>query len=75
MDTYKQENTMNNHKAWRFMNDKTVWYVESFDYSPNRKGDPYSYTSNADKALALTDAQCRKFCRYMADCGTVGFWS
>lgn len=62
-----------NHTAWRMFNDGTVGYVESI--STSGKGDPYSYTSSHEKALQMTEQQCKTFCRYMYDCGTVGFWS
>ena len=62
-----------NHTAWRFLQTH-VAYVESI--APRgAKGDRYSYTSDADKALQMSDAQCRAFCRYMHECGTVGFWN
>jgi hypothetical protein len=63
------------HTAWRYFNGKQIGYVESFDWSPFRKGDPYSYTNDHAKALQMTESQCRKFCKYMSDCGTIGFWS
>jgi hypothetical protein len=64
-----------NSTAWRFFNNGTIGYVETFDWSATRKGDPYSYTGSADKAIKLTEEQARKFCKYMQDCGTVGFWN
>lgn len=63
------------HNAWRFIGNNPILYVESFDWSPTRKGDPYSYTSEHSKALQMTEAQCRKFCKYMQECATVGYWS
>lgn len=61
------------HKAWRFLGKRPA-YVESAN-PEIAKGDPYSYTSDMSKAILLTERQCRVFCKYMYDCGTVGFWS
>lgn len=59
------------HTAWRFLGNQ-VAYVQENDC---KQGDKYSYTSDVDKALEMTEAQCRKFCRYMYDCASVGFWN
>lgn len=64
-----------NHIAWRYFNNGAIAYVQSFSWSLNHKGDPYSYTEDATKAAKLTEEQCKRFCRYMRDCDTVGFWS
>ncbi len=61
-----------NCKAWRFFNDGTIGYVETITTG---EGDKYSYTSKEEKAKALTEKQCKAFCNYMKDCGTVGFWN
>lgn len=61
------------HSAWRFTQSK-IAYVEWIG-NGQQKGDRYSYTSNVDNAKKLTEAQARAFCKYMQDCGTVGFWS
>lgn len=65
--------TITEHTAWRFNQDGTPVYVESLR-KDGEKGDLYSYTHNEQKALKLTERQCRDFCAYMRDCGTVGFW-
>ena len=59
--------------AWRFLGGR-VAYVEHVG-NGQQKGDRYSYTSDESKAKQLTDKQCRDFCAYMRDCGTVGFWN
>lgn len=64
-----------NHTAWRIFNNGEPAYVQGFDFCLNRKGDPYSYTTDTTKAAKLTEEQCKRFCRYMRDCDTVGFWS
>ena len=62
------------HKAWRFMTNGESAYVESIR-KPGEKGDKYTYTAEESKALEMTETQCKAFCKYMKDCGTVGFWS
>lgn len=62
-----------NHIAWRHNLDGSVRYVEEVNYSG--KGDRYSYTEQASQAVKLTEEQCRRFCRYMKQCDSVGFWS
>ena len=62
-----------NHTAWRHNLDGSVRYVEEVNYSG--KGDRYSYTDKESQAAKLTEDQCRKFCGYMKQCNTVGFWS
>ena len=64
---------MNHFTAWCFLGGQ-VAYVEHVG-NGQQKGDRYSYTSNIEKAKNLTDKQARDFCKYMKDCGTVGFWS
>lgn len=64
---------MEKHTAWRNTYKGEVMYVEEINNSG--KGDKYGYTGNVDKALRMTEKECRDFCRYMYDCGTVGFWS
>lgn len=59
------------HKAWRYLG-RNVAYVESIDHP---QGDPYSYTSDVNKAALITEQQCREFCEYMKRCETIGFWS
>ncbi len=63
---------MNNHSAWRHAVDGIPLYVEEINTSGN--GDRYSYTRDNDKALRMTEQQCRAFCLYMRDCASVGFW-
>jgi hypothetical protein len=69
------DNTENKHvhKAWRFAVDGTVRYVQEINHTG--KGDRYSYTWLQDKALPMTEHQCRMFCAYMKQCYDVGFWS
>ena len=62
------------HTAWRMFNNDTIGYVEWIG-NGQHKGDRYSYISEESKAKPMTEAQCRAFCAYMKDCGTVGFWS
>lgn len=62
-----------NHTAWRHNLDGSVRYVAEVNYSG--KGDRYSYTDKENQAAKLTEDQCRKFCSYMKQCDTVGFWS
>ena len=62
------------HTAWRMFNNGTIGYVEWIG-NGQHKGDRYSYTSDESKAKPMTEAQCRAFCAYMKDCGSVGFWS
>lgn len=62
------------HTAWRMFNNGKIGYVEWIG-NGQHKGDRYSYTSEESKAKPMTEAQCRAFCAYMKDCGTVGFWS
>lgn len=61
------------HKAWRFAPNGSIMYVEWVG-NGQQKGDRYSYTGDEAKAKPLTEQQCRAFCAYMRDCGTVGFW-
>lgn len=65
------------HVAWRHTLKGSPMYVESIRKPGDRgdRGDRYNYTGSADKALKMTDRQCRDFCAYMRDCATVGFWS
>lgn len=63
-----------NHQAWRFFNDGSIGYVEHIG-NGQQKGDRYSYTSKQENAKLMTENQCRQFCSYMKQCGTVGFWS
>lgn len=62
------------HTAWRVNLDGSIRYVEWVGNGQQR-GDRYSYTSDESKAKPLTEAQCRAFCTYMQECGSVGFWS
>jgi hypothetical protein len=64
---------MNNtqHHAWRSIGN-SIGYVESINKTGT--GDKYSYTEKVDKALSMTEKQCRSFCAYMRQCDTVGFW-
>lgn len=62
------------HTAWRFLNNGTIAYVEWVG-NGQQQGDRYSYTSDESKAKQMSEAQCRAFCSYMRDCGTVGFWA
>lgn len=59
--------------AWRYLADKPA-YVEHIGNGRHR-GDRYSYTSNIKGAKSMTEKQAREFCKYMRDCGTIGFWS
>ena len=61
------------YKAWRYSNDGTPAYVEWIG-NGQQKGDRYSYTSDESKAKPMTERQCKAFCSYMKECGTVGFW-
>lgn len=62
----------NKHQAWRFNIDGAIRYVEEVNYTG--KGDRYAYTDKEANAAELTEDQCRKFCSYMKQCATVGFW-
>ena len=64
---------MDKHTAWRSLG-RGIGYVESIS-KPGERGDKYSYTGDASKALRMTEQQCRAFCAYMKACGTVGFWA
>lgn len=64
----------NIHTAWRFNIAGQCLYVQEIRKSGER-GDRYNYTDRADKALSMTEAQCRTFTRYMKECDSVGFWS
>ena len=61
------------HTAWRFVSSGQPLYVE--EINTTGKGDKYIYTQNADKALRMTQAQCRSFARYMKECDSVAYWS
>ncbi len=61
------------HTAWRSLG-RGIGYVASIR-KPGERGDKYSYTGDVDKALRMSERQCRAFCAYMRQCGTVGFWA
>ena len=61
------------YTAWRFIRSMSPLYVESITYG--KRGDRYSYTTDVNKAFPMTLTQCRAFCAYMHECGTVGYWS
>lgn len=65
-------NTTHIHQAWRSIGNG-IGYVEAINNTGT--GDKYSYTDKADKALLMTENQCKAFCSYMQQCATVGFWS
>lgn len=62
----------NTHSAWRSIGNG-IGYVESINNTGT--GDKYAYTDKVEKALPMTEKQCRSFCAYMQQCSTVGFWS
>lgn len=64
--------TGKNHTAWRWLGVRLA-YVESI--CQKGEGDKYSYTSDANKALLMSERECKAFCKYMHECATVGFWS
>ena len=63
--------TDTHHNAWRSIG-INIGYVEAINTTG--KGDRYSYTDKLEKALPMTEKQCRLFCSYMKQCDTVGFW-
>ncbi len=65
-------NNTHTHTAWRSIGN-SIGYVEAVNNSG--KGDKYSYTDKVDKALSMSEAQCKAFCNYMRQCDSVGFWS
>lgn len=63
---------MNQHIAWRFLATGGPMYVEWI--GNGQQQDRYSYTSDGEKAKKMTESQCRAFCTYMRECGTIGYW-
>ena len=62
------------HRAWRISGQTGVPAYVEWIGNGQQRGDRYSYTTNEAKAKPMTAAQCRAFCAYMRDCGTVGYW-
>lgn len=60
------------HIAWRFVSNSQALYVE--EINATGKGDKYSYTQNVDRALKMSEAQCKRFARYMRECDSVAYW-
>jgi hypothetical protein len=64
--------TTTTHQAWRFIGNG-INYVQTINRTGT--GDKYSYTDKVDRALSMSEHQCKAFCAYMKQCSTVGFWS
>jgi len=61
------------HTAWTYTPANALLYVGHIS-NDQQRGDRYSYTTKAEQAKQLTEAQCKAFCSYMKDCASVGFW-
>lgn len=61
------------HTSWIYTPANALLYVEHVSNGQQR-GDRYSYTTDANQAKKMTEAQCKAFCSYMKDCASVGFW-
>jgi hypothetical protein len=59
--------------AWRFFNDRRPAYVAEINTSG--KGDRYGYVSREEQAIPISEAEWKRFSRYMYDVGSVGFCS
>ena len=67
--SYKNQD-FNGYRAWRYLNGARV-YVQASHKGP---GDRYAYTDKVEKAARMSAQACRRFCNYMHQCDSVGFW-
>lgn len=59
--------------VWRYLTQAPIpHYVEAMH---NDGGDRYSYTDNPERAMRMSELSAKRFCGYMRDCATVGFYS
>ena len=63
------------HTAWRFLPNTLGPVYVAHVGNGHKRGDRYSYTSDAQQAAKLTEQQCRNFCAYMRECSSVGYWA